>query len=331
MATNQRPVASAKSEITAAIPAACADEQLAVEFLEAQRWGGAPSCPHCGGTNVYQMKDRKTGERSGRYLWRCKTARPDTSICGKQYTVRVGTVYEDSKIPLRHWVYAFWAACASKKGVSALQIKRQTGLSYESALFMMHRIRFAMAEDYREQPKLSGTVEADETYVGGKPRFRNLSNRGNALRKKAAVFAVVQRDGEVRAWPMRRVNSANLQRALLDTVDINSSRLMTDEHLAYPAIGARMAKGHERVNHSSKEYVRGDAHTNTIEGFFSILKRGLNGTFHSVSKKHLHRYVSEFEFRYNSRKLEDGHRVQLAIRKAEGKRLFYSAPVKKLA
>src|SRR5438128_1806036 len=155
MAKGQRKVASDKSEIVAALPRACSDEKAAVEFFESQRWRETgPCCPRCGDSDVYQMRDRKTGERNKRFLWMCKG-------CGKQYTVRVGTVLEESLIPLRHWVFGFWSAAASKKGISSLQIKRVTGLTYKSALFMMHRIRFAMAEDWTGQPKLSGTVEAD--------------------------------------------------------------------------------------------------------------------------------------------------------------------------
>ena len=151
-----------KSKIIGAIPRACADEVAAVEFMESMRWDDEPYCPHCGDSNVYQMQDAKTGERSQRFLWRCRG-------CKRQFTVRIGTVLEDSRIPMRHWCYAFWAACSSKKGVSALQIKRQTGLTYKSALFLMHRIRWAMADDHATPTKLSGTVEVDETYVGGKP------------------------------------------------------------------------------------------------------------------------------------------------------------------
>src|SRR5437868_2883100 len=154
--------AAAKSEIVAALPAACSDELAAVEFIECQRWSDEPACPRCGDTDVYQMRGRD-GKRNKRFLWLCRG-------CGDQFTVRIGTVFEDSRIPLRHWCYAFWTACASKKGVSALQIKRQTGLSYKSALFLMHRIRFAMAPDQAAAPKLSGVVECDETYCGGKPR-----------------------------------------------------------------------------------------------------------------------------------------------------------------
>ncbi len=308
-----------KSDVLRQIPAACSDELAAVEFLEAQRWQGKAVCPHCKDGNVYQMRDRKTGERSQRFLWRCRHKQ-----CGKQFTVRVGTIMEDSKIPLRHWCYAFWAACASKKGVSALQIKRQTGLSYESALFMMHRIRFAMADDPGTPPvKLTGVVECDETYVGGKPR----GGDGHATRadRKTPVFALVQRDGNVRAMAMPRVTSAELHGILRSHVD-RSARIMTDESALYRGTSSYFRGGHDTVKHSANEYARGNVHTNTVEGFFSLLKRGVYGTFHSVSKGHLHRYVSEFTFRYNTRKLEDGQRVTLAIQKGQGKRLVYQTP-----
>src|SRR5258707_4661857 len=162
-----------KSNLVEQIPAACSDEKTAVEFLEKQRWGNTPACVRCGSVNVYQMKNAKTGERNERYLWRCHD-------CKEQYTVRIGTVYEESRSPLRHWCYAFWRACTSKKGVSALEIKRHCQISYKSALFLMNRIRFAMAPD-PEFPvrKLNGTVEVDETYIGPrKPRYPGTSRRG---------------------------------------------------------------------------------------------------------------------------------------------------------
>src|SRR6266508_2530180 len=158
-----------KSEIVAAIPAACSDETLAVEFFERQRWADSPACPRCGDTDVFKVTDRRTGQRSRRFLWDCRG-------CRCQFTVRIGTILEDSRVPVRHWAYAFWAACASKKGVSALQIKRQTGLTYKSALFLMHRIRYAMAETPSDP--LTSIVEVDETYVGGKPRAKELRHSG---------------------------------------------------------------------------------------------------------------------------------------------------------
>jgi transposase-like protein len=323
-----------KSAIVAAIPAACSDELLAVEFMERQRWGDSPACPRCGDTDVYTVTDRKTGKRSARFLWDCRG-------CRRQFTVRIGTILEDSRVPLRHWCYAFWAACASKKGVSALQIKRQTGLSYKSALFLMHRIRWAMAEN--PDGPLSGTVEVDETYVGGRPRAKEIRQAGDGWQvfkrgrardfgeRKTPVVALVERGGRVRAIVPRHVTAKNL-RQVIEAHVAPSAHLMTDELNPYRKIGRAFAR-HDTVTHSRHEYVRGLVSTNTVEGFFSLLKRGLMGTFHHVSRKHLHRYVSEFEFRYNTRRMDDGERTVRAIRAAQGKRLMvgYRDGLKKAA
>jgi transposase-like protein len=311
MARNQGKVGEQKSTILRAIPAACKDESAAVEFVEQLRWGGEAACPRCGVVDVVQMKSA-SGERNTRYLWRCHG-------CKRQFTVRIGTIFEDSRIPLKIWCHGFWRACSSKKGVSALQISRETGLSYKSALFLMHRIRFAMASDPRTPRKLEGAVEADETFVGGKPRHPRHQRK--AWSSKAPVFAVVERGGEVRARTIERVNAETVKAALREYVK-PSAKLYTDEGSHYAWASKPWAGGHETVNHSAGEYVRGDASTNQIEGFFSLLKRGIYGTFHSVSKKHLHRYVSEFEFRYNTRTMDDGERTLQAIRSAEGKRLL---------
>lgn len=292
---------------------ACADEKAAVEFMERKRWGANPSCPHCGSLSVYKMQDAKNGQRQANYRWRCND-------CKNQYTVRIGTVFEDSRIPMRHWCYGFWRAATSKKGVSALEIHRHTGLSYKSALFMLHRIRFAMADSV--DGPLKGDVEVDETYVGGKPRYRGNRPGPRKGDKKTPVIAMVERQGRVKS----RVNAKNFKQIIRDNVD-TSSRILTDEHLAYRGIGKEYAGGHETVCHSAYEYVRGDVHSNTVEGFFSIVKRGLNGIYHSVSKEHLHRYMAEFEFRYNFREMEDGERTVAAIQGAQGKRLRYRQPV----
>ncbi len=313
-----------------AIPAACADELKAVEFFEAQRWGDSPACPRCGDTDVAKMKD-KDGARNKRFLWRCHG-------CKGQYTVRVGTVLEDSRVPLRHWAYAFWAACSGKKGVSALQIQRQTGLTYRSALFLMHRIRFAMAPANEREPKLGtegGIVEFDETYVGGRPRRISIRPDGTPRRgpgydfrnRKTPVVAGVERGGRVKARVVSNVTRETLQRYVREMVD-TSAHLMTDERWAYRHVGAAYAS-HQHVHHSSGEYVRGEVTTNRIEGFWAGLKRQIGGTHHSVSKKHLHRYIAESEFKYNTREMTDGERVARAIRGADGARFTYRQQVGK--
>lgn len=312
------------SPILSELREASLDEAKAVEFMERHRWGAHPACPKCGSVDVYKML-AKDGGREKNYRWRCRD-------CKRMYSVRTGLVLEESRLPVRVWVYAFWRACASKKGVSALQISRECEVSYKSALFLMHRIRFAMTAN--DPPKLSGTVEADETYVGGKPRHSipngpegTLAMRRARGTKKVPVFAVVQRGGEVRASTVPRVNKNNVRKHMLDLVDTDQARLITDESPLYTKMGRDFSGGHETVNHGRKEYVREgtDVHTNTIEGFFSLIKRGVYGTFHSVSKEHLHRYVAEFEFRYNTRGMDDGERIAKAIKQGEGKRLLYSS------
>lgn len=297
------------------LPVACADEAAAVAFMETRRWGDSPACPCCGSVAVYQMKDSKTGERQANFRWRCRD-------CKQQYTVRTGTVFEESRIPLRHWCFAFWRSATSKKGVAALEIHRQTGISYKSCLFMLHRIRFAMADS--AQGPLSGDVEVDETYVGGKPRYKGQSKRGRGTNKKP-VLALVERNGHVRTKPIADVTAKTLKNIIRQNV-ATTSRILTDENSAYTGIGSEFEGGHQTVCHSRKEYARGDVHSNTVEGFFATVKRGLNGIYHSVSKEHLHRYMAEFEFRYNNREMEDGERTHLAIKAAEGKRLMYKEP-----
>jgi transposase-like protein len=220
---------------------------------------------------------------------------------------------------MRHWCLGFFRAATSKKGVSALEIHRQTGLSYKSALFMLHRIRFAMADS--AVGPLSGPVEVDETYVGGKPRYRGQSKCGRGTNKQPVV-ALVERKGRVKAKPVTNVTGKTLKDVIRSNVDVDAT-IITDENPSYNGIGNHYWGGHHTVCHSAKEYVRGDIHSNTVEGFFSIVKRGLNGIYHSVSKDHLHRYMAEFEFRYNFRELEDGQRIVAAIKASEGKRLQY--------
>lgn len=311
-----------KSETIAEIPLACCDEKAAVEFLEKRLWKGTPVCPHCQSTSVYAMKDAKTGERNKRFLWRC-------NACKGQFTVRLGTVFEESRIPLRHWVYAFWRASTSKKGVSALEIKRQCQISYKSALFLLHRIRFAMQQNPSDGGKMTGTVEIDETYVGGKAANMHASKRlssgvGTGGLGKECVLGIVQRDGGIRRQVVADVSAATLKSAIREMVD-NKARVITDEHRSYRGLGKEFVGGHCVVRHSAGEYGYGDVYTNTAESSFALIKRGLMGVYHAVSKKHLARYLAEFDFRWNTRKLNDGQRTDAVIESAAGKRLMMRA------
>ena len=306
-----------KSNAVTQIPAACSDELTAVEFFERQRWGDTPCCVHCGSTNVYKMMDRKTGGRNKRFLWKCND-------CTKQYTVRVGTVYEETRLPMRHWAYAYWRMATSKKGVAALELKRQLQISYTSALFLANRIRFAMAPDPTTAPKLTGIVECDEVFVGGKPRpgtGPHFRGRGTS---KTPVFVAVSRNGQVRRRVIANVTGKTLKTAVRELVDKNA-RLMTDENSSYTGLAPEYA-AHDTVCHSTKEYVRGDIHTNTAESSNAIIKRGLMGIYHNVSKEYLHRYLWQWDFLWNHRELNDGERIVAAVKSSEGKRLMYKSP-----
>jgi transposase-like protein len=307
-----------------ALPLACQDEKAAVEFMEKQRWGDKPFCPLCGGIQPYQMHDSKTGERQANFRWRCHD-------CKGQYTVRKGTVLEDSAIPLRHWAFAFWRAATSKKGVSALEIHRQTGLSYKSSLFLLHRIRYAMADTPFEPIGGKGkTVEADETYFGTeKGKSRKGTRGGDTLKAMNKIVSLVERNGAVRSFHVPDVTGKNLK-AILQSEIAKGSKVYTDASPRYNQLKRDHGFAwYGQVNHSIGEYVRGDAHTNTVEGYFSVLKRGLTGIYHNVSTAHLHRYLAEFDFRYTNRELSDGERTTLAIKQAEGKRLRYSEPAQR--
>jgi transposase-like protein len=308
-----------KSEVIEEIPLACSDELAAVEFFERRRWKDTPCCVHCGSVDVHKMVDSKTGQRNKRFLWRCHD-------CKKQYTVRIGTVYEESRLPLRHWAYAFWRASTSKKGVAALEIKRHCQITYRSALFLMSRIRFAMAPDNPEvMEKFKGIVECDETYVGGKPRpgdgKEHKSGRGTS---KTPVFAAVERHGRIRRQVIGDVSGKTLKGAIREIVD-KQARIFTDDFQSYRGLGSEFDGGHMWVAHSTGEYAYKDIHTNTAESSFALLKRGITGIHHSVSKEYLHRYIWHYDFLWNGRKMNDGERIADAIRMAEGKRLMYKS------
>lgn len=298
------------------IPAGASEEDKARAHIESILWPHGPICPHCKSIDVYRMTPKAGSKKPGRAgLLRCKA-------CKRQFTVTVGTIFEGSHVPLHKWLMAIRMMMASKKGMSAHQVHRMLGVTYKAAWFMCHRLRYAMnSEVIRE--KLSGIVEVDETYVGGKLENMHVDVRTRVgIKKKAPVLALVQRNGDVRTFPIRSSNAATLKQAILDNVD-KSAKILTDKWHAYTGIGKSYEGGHHTVNHSAWQYVRGDIHTNTVESYFSLLKRGILGTFHHVSRQHLVQYCGEFAFRWNFKKASDTDRVTAMLKTVMGKRLFY--------
>jgi transposase-like protein len=296
------------------------DADKARAWLENELWANGRPCPHCGVVDG-STKIGGTTARPGLYM---------CNACRRQFTVTVGTLYERSKIPLNKWLAATHLMMASKKGISAIQIGRMLGLSKKTAWFLCHRIRESLRES---APALLGgegsTVEADETYVGGKEKNKHRSKR-NAKHiggvGKEMVFSLVERGGHVRSRHMENISAKNLRPVLEEQLaDIGKTHLMTDGEGQYRLVGPMFAS-HQVVNHGIGEYVRGDAHTNTVEGYFSILKRGIIGTYHHVSGEHLKRYLAEFDFRYNNRDalgVTDRERMVKSISGIVGKRLTY--------
>jgi transposase-like protein len=299
------------------------DETKAREWLEARIWASGRFCPHCGivdQSTLLQGKSHRPG------LYQCNS-------CREPFTVTVGTLYERSHIPLNKWLAATHLMMASKKGMSAMQVHRMLGVSYKSAWFMCHRIRESLRETKLDTP-LGGqnkVVEADETYVGGKETNKHKSKRQKGMqggKGKEPVVALVERGGRIRSQHMPEVTAKNLRAALSAQVD-KKSYLMTDDASVYVPVGRDFA-GHGTVNHSIEEYVRaGFWHTNTVEGYFSILKRGIVGTYHHVSQQHLKRYLAEFDYRYNERQalgVSDSERMAKSVTGIVGKRLTYRRP-----
>jgi len=307
----------AKSLVLEELRKAAVDEAKAAAFLEQQRWGDDPSCPRCGDLSVYRMMSGD--QRNKDFRWRCKG-------CKAMFTVRTASVLEETRLPLRVWVYAIWKAASSKKGLAALQLSREMEITHKSALFVLRRLRHGLEEI--DPPKLTGTCEADEVYIGGRPRYVSHANRGWPADRKAPVVGIVQRGGDVRFRVLQRVTGETLSEFVAENAD-RSCRLITDDSKLYKAVGKAFDGGHKFVRHKLKEYVNPgtDVHSNTIEGVFSLLQRGVMGTFHSVSRKHLPNYLNEFQFRWNTRKLDDGERVSRVVKSLVGKRLEYRQSV----
>jgi transposase-like protein len=289
------------------------DEDKAREALEAIRWPDGPYCPHCGNSDQETIaKGQGKAHRPGLYY---------CAACNGQFTVTVGTVMERSKIPLSKWLMAMHLMGASKKGMSALQLQRMLGVTYKSAWFLCHRIREAMTPAKRGP--IGGhnkVVESDETWIGGKAKNRAYVKREP---KKHAVLALVDRDGHSYSFHIANVQAKTLRETTVRFSD-RKSHLMTDELASYSALGKEFA-GHSTVNHSADEYVRlaGFIHVNTAESRFSLMKRAVFGTHHSISEAHLSRYLAEWDFKWNTRKISDGERAALIAKGIEGKRLTY--------
>jgi len=287
-------------------------EDEARTYLENLRWPNGPVCPHCGAVaGHYEIVPKATSKSPARKgLWKC-------SKCRKQFSVTVGTVFESSHIPLNKWLLATFLLCSSKKGMSAHQLHRMLKITYKSAWFMAHRIRYAMEQ--KLDSLLSGVVEADETYVGGKEHGK--AGRPGKDSIKVPVFSLVERHGRVVSQPVERVTWTNLRRAVVKNV-AKSARMITDDFPGYRSMMKDYAS-HDIIRHNEKQYVNGDVHTNTVEGYFSLLKRGIIGVYHHVGSNHLHRYLSEFDMRYNKRKVSDTERTIAALVGIGGKRLTY--------
>lgn len=296
------------------------DTDKAREWLEARIWADGRKCPHCGVVDQSTLMQGKS-HRAG--LYQC-------NACREPFTVTVGTLYERSKVPLNKWLAATHLMLASKKGMSALEIGRLLGLSKKTAWFVCHRIRESLRDT---KPGLLGgtnkVVEADESFVGGKETNKHKSKRQAGMRGgkgKEPVFSLVERDGKVRSFHLPDVTAKNLGAVLHAQLD-HRSYLMTDDAPQYVKI-ADVFSGHASVNHSAEEYVRlgGFVHTNTVEGFFSMMKRSIYGTHHHVSQQHLGRYLAERDFVYNNREkhgVDDAMRTERSIKGIVGKRLTY--------
>ncbi|TGP45542.1 IS1595 family transposase [bacterium M00.F.Ca.ET.230.01.1.1] len=295
------------------------------EHLEAIHWPHGPFCPHCGNARPERIT-KLAGKSTRPGVYKCNE-------CREPFTVTVGTVFERSKIPLNKWVLASHLMAASKKGMSAHQLHRMLGVTYKTAWFMAHRIREAMKEDVKSSGPIGGegkTVEADETYFGRREDgYVSPHRKGRPYLKrkkpmKIAIVGLVERGGKSRMFHVQHANKAEVRDVLVRNAD-RKSTLYTDESNLYPITGLEFAK-HDTVKHSAKEYARGDVHTNTIENVFSVFKRGMVGVYQHCGEAHLHRYLAEFDFRYNRRaalNISDTERSEDLLRMARDKRLTY--------
>lgn len=309
-------------------------EADAYKLIEDVRWNGTPECPHCGSTERISFltpadgisRKTRTGKPSERRVWFC-------GACRKQFTALVGTIFHGTKVPIRTWLFVFYEMCANKNGVAAREIQRKYEVTAKTAWFMTQRIREAMKRE-PIAPALRGTIVADETYIGGS--FKNMhksqvknytAGRAGGPYDKTPVLSLIDTaTGEVRSQVLTRVDGANLRKAIAEQCDMPNTILHTDKGASYNVV-AREMRAHHTVDHKADEYVRHEPHgmvtTNHAEGFFSQLKRSIDGTHHHVSVEHLPRYLAEFDFRHTTRDMDDSARTERLFGQVAGRRLSY--------
>ncbi len=291
-------------EMTTAIP----DEDAAIAHFTKVRWADGAFCPHCGSTKVYHFSDNRTHK---------------CGECRQRFSIKVGTIFEGSKVPLRKWLMAIWLVTSHKKGVASTQLAKDIAVTQKTAWFMLHRLRAAATTKSFNAP-LDGEVEVDETFVGGKAKNKHAKDRTGqrGVAGKEVVVGALQRGGEVVARVVKDTGAKTLEGFVRDTVSKDATLVATDEHASYAGLDKDFV--HKFVRHSKGEYVSGNVHTNSIEGYWSQLKRQIIGIHHWVSAKYLGRYVAESSWRFNHRKLGEGTRVDALIANAAG-RLTYKA------
>lgn len=293
-------------ELMEAIP----DEQAAIDHFTAIRWKNCEFCPYCGATKVYHFTDKRTHK---------------CGECRQRFSIKVGTIFEDTKIPLRKWFMAIWLITSHKKGIASTQLAKDIKVTQKTAWFMLHRLRHAIRTQSFNRP-LGGTVEMDETYIGGKVKNMHAHKRPKGAQGgagKAVVFGILERGGELRAAPVADSHRATLEPIIIANVQPGTT-INTDEANAYKMLSAVGPYRHYMVNHHAKEYARGEYHVNSIEGFWALLKRQIIGIHHWVSGQHLFRYVGEAAWRYNLRGIAEGSRFDALLSQATG-RLTYKA------
>lgn len=283
------------------------DEQVAVDHFTAIRWNNGAFCPHCGSTRVYHFSDNRNHK---------------CGDCRKRFSIRVGTIFEDSKLPLRKWLLAIWLITSHKKGIASTQLAKDIGITQKSAWFVTQRLREAIRTQSFNRP-LDGEVEADETFIGGKEKNKHAWQRTGGKQGgagKIAVLGILERGGELRTGTTPNLSAKNVQTVIRDNV-VKGAALMTDEHGSF--VGLQGDYNHHRVNHSAGEYVRHYVlHTNGIESVWALFKRQIIGTHHWLSPKHLNRYLGEMTWRFNLREMEEGDRVNALLAQTAG-RLTY--------